>query len=145
MSASITPYIRRAQYYETDRMGIIHHSNYIRWMEEARIDYLRQLGLNYAWMEERGVVSPIVEVTCGYRRPVKFDDNVSVAVSVEKYTGVRLVLRYRMTNASTGELCAEGSTVSCFLNAEGRPVSLKREFPDIHTVFETEAGSQPVS
>ena len=61
------PYEYKAQYYETDQMGIIHHSNYIRWLESARIDYLEQLGISYRGLEERGIVSPVVTVEGRYR------------------------------------------------------------------------------
>ena len=129
------PHRHTAQYYETDKMGIIHHSNYIRWMEEARIDFLRQLGIRYSDLEASGLVSPIHEVRCKFRRTVRFEDTVSIEVRVEKYTGVKLVLSYRMTNENTGELCAEGETTSCFMNAEGKTISLKNDFPDLHDLL----------
>ena len=59
----IKPYRRAVQYYETDMMGIVHHANYIRWMEEARIDFLAQLGFPYARMEAEGVLSPVRSVS----------------------------------------------------------------------------------
>lgn len=142
MSDRMIPYRRTAHYYETDRMGIIHHSNYIRWMEEARMDYLRQHGICYSDLEAAGLVSPIVEVRCQYRRMVRFEDAVAIEVSIAKYTGVKLTLAYRMTNETTGELCAEGETTSCFMNAEGKVISLKKEYPDLHRLFGDLADSQ---
>lgn len=131
----MVPYRHCAQYYETDKMGIIHHSNFIRWMEEARIDFLNQQGLRYSDLEASGLISPIIEVKCQYRRMVKFQDVVAMEVNVAKYNGVKLILSYRMTNETTGELCAEGETTSCFMNSEGRVISLKKEFPALHTLF----------
>ena len=61
-------YKHTVQYYETDKMGITHHSNYVRWMEEARIDFLKQLGWDYARLEKEGIISPTVEVSCKYKR-----------------------------------------------------------------------------
>lgn len=58
------PYIHTVQYYETDKMGITHHSNYIRWMEEARIDFLAQMGWDYVKLESLGIVSPVTAVEC---------------------------------------------------------------------------------
>ncbi len=136
MSRPVVPYLHTAQYYETDCMGIIHHSNYIRWMEEARIDFLRQFGLSYATLEADGLLSPIFEVRCQYRRMVKFEDVVAIEVGIVKYTGVKLILSYRMTNRSSGELCAEGESTSCFVNSEGKLISLKKEYPDLHRLFE---------
>ena len=88
------------QYYETDRMGITHHSNYVRWMEEARIHFLDELGWNYAKLEEMGLVSPVVSVSCRYRRPSTFADVIDIQVSVAEFKGVKLKLDYRMMNAA---------------------------------------------
>lgn len=136
MSNRMIPCRHTAQYYETDRMGIIHHSNFIRWMEEARIDFLRQQGIRYSDLEASGLISPIFEVRCQYKRMVRFEDTVSIVVSVTRYTGIKLVLSYRMTDEVTGELCAEGESTSCFMNADGKLISLKKEYPGLHTVFE---------
>ena len=132
MNSRMIAYRHTAQYYETDRMGIIHHSNYIRWMEEARIDFLRQQGVRYSELEASGLVSPIFEVKCQYKRMVRFEDVVAIEVSVVKYSGVKLILSYRMTNETSGELCAEGETTSCFMNSEGKLISLKKEYPGLH-------------
>ena len=59
------PYIHKVQYYETDKMGITHHSNYVRWMEEARIEFLDQIGWSYVRMEEEGIISPVLAVKIG--------------------------------------------------------------------------------
>ena len=142
MSKRMIPYRHTAQYYETDRMGIIHHSNYIRWMEEARIDFLRQLDIRYSDLEASGLVSPIFEVRCQYRRMVKFEDIVAIEVSILKYTGTRLTLSYRMTNETSGEPCAEGETTSCFMNSGGRLISLKKDYPQLHELFEKLAENQ---
>ena len=135
MNSRMIAYRHTAQYYETDRMGIIHHSNYIRWMEEARIDFLRQQGVRYSELEASGLVSPTFEFKCQYKRMVRFEDVVAIEVSVVKYTGVKLILSYRMTNETSGELCAEGETTSCFMNSEGKLISLKKEYPGLHLLF----------
>lgn len=76
----------RVQYYETDRMGVTHHSNYIRFMEEARVAYLEQLGFPYAELERRGVISPVTAVNCKYLATTTFDDRITVDVRVERST-----------------------------------------------------------
>lgn len=131
-SMEIKPYSRRAQYYETDQMGIIHHANYVRWLEEARIDFLEQIGLNYASLEASGIISPIVEVTCQYKGMVRFGDSVNIAVRVVKCNGVKLVLSYEITNAATGELCTLAETVSCFMSRDGTILSLRKAYPAIY-------------
>ena len=67
---------RQVTYYETDQMGAVHHSNYIRWFEEARVEFMRGIGLSYRAMEEEGVQVPVVSVSCKYRSPSTFDDVV---------------------------------------------------------------------
>ena len=133
--SEIKPYVRKAQYHETDQMGIIHHSNYVKWMEEARIDFLNQIGVNYGYLEEMGLVSPIVEVKCQYKGMVRFGDSVSISINVQKYTGVKLVLSYNISNIASGELCTICETSSCFITRDGKLISLKREFPELHDLL----------
>ena len=92
----IKPYQHLAKYYETDQMGIIHHSNYIRWFEEARIDYMNQIGLTYKKMEDEGIISPVLEVNCQYLNMMYFDDLATIKVSVTDYTGVRFAFKYEI-------------------------------------------------
>ena len=66
-------YIHSVKYYETDKMGITHHSNYVRWMEEARIDFLDQIGYSYKRLEEEGIVSPVIAIDCKYKATTTFD------------------------------------------------------------------------
>ena len=117
----------KVQYYETDKMGTAHHSNYVRWMEEARIAFLEENGWNYAELEKAGVFSPVLEIRCNYLRPVRFGDEVAVQVSVLSFSGVRLKLGYRMT--SEGETVCEAVSEHCFTSAEGKPVRLKNALP----------------
>ena len=122
------PYIRSVQYYETDMMGVVHHANYIHWMEEARIDFMDQLGFPYAAMEEQGVLSPVKALSCEYKNPCTFGDRISVTVSVGSFNGVVLAIRYRMEKED-GTVVFEGRSEHVFLNREGRFVRMKREMP----------------
>lgn len=132
------PYVHKINYYETDKMGITHHSNYIRFMEEARVDYMEQLGWGYDRLEEMGVISPVIGVSCKYRRSTTFGDELVIEVKVEKYGGIKLSLLYALKNLQTGEICAEGRSEHCFLNTEKKPVSLKKEFPELDAVLKKE-------
>ena len=123
------PYCHQVQYYETDMMGITHHANYIRWMEEARIDFLDQLGFPYAAMEAQGVVSPVKSVACQYLRPCTFGDAVEIAVSIASFNGVVLTLQYDMRNPKSGEQVCAASSEHVFLDREGRFVRMKRVMP----------------
>ena len=132
-------YVRKINYYETDKMGVTHHSNYIRWMEEARIDFLEQIGFGYAKLEEDGIVSPIIGVECEYKSPTTFGDSVEIKVEIEEFRGVLLVIKYTMTKCGGG-LVLFGRTRHCFLNGEGKPILLKKQFPEFDRKLKELAG-----
>ena len=123
-------YCHKVQYYETDMMGLTHHSNYIRWMEEARVDFLDQLGVPYAEMEARGVLSPVKSLACDYQKPCAFGDEVEITVTPAAFNGVVLSIRYEMRNQKTGEQVCSARSEHVFLNREGHFVRMKREMPD---------------
>jgi acyl-CoA thioester hydrolase len=129
------PYTHRVQYYETDQMGIVHHSNYIRWFEEARIDLMRQAGILYREMESAGVVSPVLKVAAEYRTMVRFDDVVLIKTCVKKFNGIVMDLCYEVTDSKTGELRCTGKSRHCFLDSKGNPVSLKKSNRDYFDRF----------
>lgn len=122
------------QYYETDRMGITHHSNYIRWMEEARIDFLRQIGWDYAKLEEEGVTSPVVKVECNYKKSSTFSDEISIQVSVAEYKGIKLVLQYEMRNQCNEVIC-EASSAHCFMDKDNKIIRIAKQLPAFHEVL----------
>lgn len=128
------PYLHKAQYYETDGMGIIHHSNYIRWFEEARVDFLAQIGMPFEQVEARGIVSPVIRVVCEYKTMARFGETVRIRVRVTGYTGAKLFLAYRVEDAATGALRCTGESSHCFLCGE-RPVSLRRAAPDYDAIL----------
>ncbi len=123
-------YTHIVQYYETDKMGITHHSNYIRWMEEARVAYLAELGWPYAKLEEMGIISPVIGLECEYKKATTFSDTVIIRVSVESFKGVKLHLSYEMRNKDNEMVCLAKSS-HAFLNPEGRPIILKQEYPQL--------------
>ena len=123
-------YYRKAQYHETDQMGSIHHSNYVKWMEEARISYMDQMGFSYRKVEELGVISPVVNISVSYKKQVSFDNEIQIRVSVKKYNSISLEFNYEFFNASKNEICTIASSRHCFLK-EGKLISLKKEIPDL--------------
>ena len=131
----IKPYEHHAKYYETDQMGIIHHSNYIRWMEEARMDLMEQIGLSYKGMEEMEIISPVLSISCEYKSMVHFDDIVVIETKIAEYNGIKMKVEYRMTDKKTGELRTLAVSEHCFLNRSGKPISLKRSYPELDTKF----------
>ena len=128
-------YVHRVHYYETDKMGCVHHSNHIRWMEEARVAFLEELGIGFPRMEARGIYSLVVGVECRYRRPAYFDDEIRISVWISSFETLRLKIAYEMTRVSDGELIATGSSEHCFTDTSGRPIALKKTHPDIDAVL----------
>lgn len=129
-------YEHTTQYYETDQMGIIHHSNYIRWMEEARVDLLQQAGMNMTVIEQKGVLIPVLNVSCEYRSMTRFGETVTVELRIVKYNGIKMYIEYEIRDKKTRELRATGSSCHCFLSKEGKLLALKKQFPEIDAVFE---------
>lgn len=132
----ITKYQHQTQYYETDQMRIIHHSNYIRWFEEARTDYLAQLGLPYTEMENNQVGIPVLAVSCQYKSMTRFGDTVEIEVAVTKYNGIKMNIEYVVCDKITGAVRCTGETSHCFMSSTGELVSIKKSYPAWHEVFQ---------
>ena len=129
------PYKHLVQYYETDMMGVTHHANYIHWMEEARIAFMDQLGFPYARMEAEGIISPVVEISCRYRKPCTFGDVISVSVMVESFSGVKMTLVYDM-RSSKGETVCTARSEHTFTDRSGHILRLKRVMPEFCAAME---------
>ena len=112
----------RVRYAETDRMGLLHHANYIVYFEAGRVELLRKRGLTYRAMEDAGHLLVIVDIGCKFKRPAHYDDLLTLTTIVERVTHVKIVHRYEVRR--DGLLLAEGhSTLAC-VDREGRPQAL---------------------
>lgn len=131
----MNPFTHKVQYYETDMMGVAHHANYIHWMEEARIDFMDQLGFPYTEMERKGILSPVKALSCEYKHPCTFGDEISISVSVDSFNGVIMTIVYAMVNGG-GETVCEARSEHVFLDKKGHFVRLKREMPDFCVAIE---------
>lgn len=137
------PYRRKAHYYETDQMKIIHHSNYIRWFEEARLDFLEQIGFGYQRMEAEGILSPVLSVCCEYHSMVHFNDEVYIIPKIEEFNGVKFRVTYRIWDAATKELRTTGESKHCYLGTDYKPIRLKKEKPELYALMLQYAGADP--
>ena len=124
------PYIHKVHYYETDKMGITHHSNYIRWMEEARVDYFEKLGYGYDRLESEGVGSPVVAVDCKYKAVTRFPEEIAIATCVKEFKGIKMIIGYEMRKVSDGSLVFTGTSEHCFTDDNGKIVVLKKTNPE---------------
>jgi len=129
-------YEHKIQYYETDQMKIVHHSNYIRWFEEARIYMLEVYNMGYALMEERGIISPVLSVSAEYKSMSRFGETVQIETKLTEYKGLKYKITYTITDKATGIVRCIGESRHCFLDGQNKPLMLKRSHPDVHAVFE---------
>lgn len=130
----ISPYIFQVHYYETDKMGIVHHSNYIRWMEDARVNALHDANLDFAQMEEMGILSPVLSVSCEYKIPYVFGDTVIIYTSLTKFNGVKYEVSYKMTDES-GRVHSLGTSSHCFTDINMKPMRIKNKYPEIYNGY----------
>lgn len=123
-------YKRTANYYETDQMGIVHHSNHIRYFEEARLSFMKSIDCDAARMEQDGIIIPNVDAYAKYITPVRFQDEMEIEVKLAKFTGVIMRYEYTVRLAKSGEIASVGHTEHCFVNDKFKPMSLRRKFPE---------------
>lgn len=124
-------YTRTVFYYETDRMGVTHHSNYIRWMEEARLDFFKQIGFDYIDFENMGIISPVIRLNnIKYIKPTTFGDTIAIKVSINSYNRLVVGLHYKMYK--NDELVFEGDSEHCFIK-DNKMIRLSDDnFKDFH-------------
>lgn len=125
----------RVRYAETDQMGIVYHSNYFPWFEEARTSFFEAIGFSYAELEAQGVYFPLLECGCRYRSPARYPDRVVVRVQLKELKGLRATLGYEVTRKSDGTLLAEGFTSHTFVDREMRPVNMLRAHPAVYNAM----------
>lgn len=129
-------YNREINYYETDKMGIVHHSNYIRFLEEARCKWLKEMGIPMEKLEELGYTIPTLEVNCQYKNHVTSGDLISIRPIITEYNGVRMTVSYEVKENKTGKEVIKAWTKHCFTNKELRPINMKKNNIEIHNIFE---------
>lgn len=112
----------RVRYAETDQMGVVYHGNYAQYFEMGRVEWLRNLGLSYAYMEKNGIMLPVVSLTLNYKKPARYDDLLTVRTILKKQESVRIEFDYEIYNEKE-ELLTTGNSVLVFVDMKtGRPV-----------------------
>lgn len=121
---------REINYYETDRMGVVHHSNYIRYLEEARCNFLDQIGYPYSALEEKGIMIPVLGVNCEYKHAVTFGDTIQIDVFIKEFSGVKFTVAYHVVDKKSKNIVIQAETKHCFTNTELKPIALKKHYPE---------------
>lgn len=119
------------RYYETDQMAIVHHSNYIRYCEAARLNFLQEIGIDFPAFERSGFVSPVLGFTLAFKKPAVFGDTVTVTTWVKQMKGIRAFFAYEITNQN-GELLVTGESEHTFCDRSLRPVALQKVHPEYY-------------
>jgi acyl-CoA thioester hydrolase len=122
LGPSISPL--RVRYADTDQMGVVYYANYFVWFEIGRTDLLRESGWSYREMEEAGVALPVIETTCQYRLPARYDDEIHVRTTGSLVSPVRLAFTYDVQRLGDHALLATGRTVHAAVDRSGRPCRL---------------------
>ena len=105
------------RYYETDAQGVVHHANYFKYFELARVQALRALGHEYADLERAGVILVVNKIACAYRAPARFGDTLELAIWTARARGARIDHEYQVTR--DGVLIAEGTSTLACIDREG--------------------------
>ncbi len=126
---------RTINYYETDKMGVVHHSNYIRFLEEARCKMMNECNMPYSDYEARGIMIPVLGVNIDFKHHVTFDDTIVINTFIKDFNGVRLTMGYSTTDKATGKVVFTGETKHCFTDLQLKPIRLQRTAPDYYQKF----------
>lgn len=111
----------RVRYAETDQMGVVYHGNYAQYFEMGRVEWLRNLGVSYKWMEDNGVMLPVVSLTMNYKKSARYDDLLTIRTILNKLSSVKIEFDYEIYNESN-ELLTTGNSVLVFVDMKtGRP------------------------
>lgn len=121
----------RVRYAETDQMGVVYHGNYAQYFEVGRVEWLRNIGISYKWMEENGVMLPLVSLSMCYKKPAKYDDLLRIKTIFKKQVSVKIEFDYEIYNEAD-ELLTTGNSILVFLDAKsGRPMAPPKYFLDV--------------
>ena len=129
---NIETYVRVINYYETDQMHVVHHSNYARYLEEARLSLMDQVGLSYDKLEEMGIIIPVLELHDYYIKSVTYGDIIEIVPTIIKLSPVRFTLKYEIFRSGTDELLHSAETSHAFVDREFKPMNMKKKFPDLY-------------
>lgn len=129
-------YVRVVNYYETDQMQVVHHSNYARYLEEARLHLMDQVGLSYDKLEEMGIIIPVLELHDYYTKSITYGDVIEIKPTIIKLSPVRFTLKYVIFRSGTDEILHTAQTSHAFVDTEFKPMNLKKAFPEVYGIFE---------
>ncbi|WP_035288933.1 thioesterase family protein [Clostridium sp. KNHs214] len=124
------------RYVETDKMGIVHHSNYYAWFEVGRGAFIKGADMTYRDMENYGVMLPVLESGCKYIEGAKYEDELIIQTWIEEMNGAKLVFNYNVIRKEDSKIIAKGSTKHAFVNSDFRIINIKKKMPELWNKLE---------
>ena len=121
----------RVRYAETDQMGVVYHGNYFAWFEVGRVELLRQTGWSYKALEADGFSLPVIEASCQYRHPARYDDELEIRTTGRMTSPLRVEFTYELVRLGDGRLLASARTVHVAVTPEGKPCRLPGRLREI--------------
>lgn len=115
----------RVTYAETDRMGFAYYGNYLTWFEIGRTELIRASGMAYRELEDTGYMLPVIEASCRYHAPAKYDDLLTIRTTLAEFKGIRMAFTYQIL--LDGKVLAEGETKHAFTDRDGKPVKVGKD------------------
>ncbi len=115
----------RVIYADTDAMGVVYHTNYIKWFEVGRCELLRSIGYPYVRLEEEGILLPVAECSCKYKQPAVYDDMLEITARVAEMKGATVIMEYEIRKQETGALLVTGSTKHAITDPKFKPIRLR--------------------
>jgi len=121
----------RVRYAETDQMGVVYHGNYFVWFEVGRVELLRELGWSYKALEADGYSLPVIEATCQYRHPARYDDELEIRTCGRMTSPLRVEFQYELVRLADGRVLATARTEHVAVTADGKPRRLPEALREI--------------
>lgn len=117
---------------DTDAMGIVYYGNYLRWFEVGRNEFMRQMNYPYARMEREGNWLPVVEVSCKYKAPARYDDLLLIRTHIKEIKASTIVMGYEIVKKDKEEICVTGWTRHAVTDASLKPINFKKQNPALY-------------
>jgi len=130
----------RVIYGDTDQMGVVYYANYLRWFEMGRTELLREIGLPYTSVEEKGLRFPVIEVSCRYHRPARYDDSITIETSLTDMSRATPTFSYRLARKEDGVLIASGWTKHACVDQDGEVTKIS---PDVEAALKAAVSPTP--
>ncbi|MEJ8546975.1 YbgC/FadM family acyl-CoA thioesterase [Brevibacillus borstelensis] len=136
MNSTVYTHRIRVRYSETDQMGVVYHANYLNWFEVGRTEFIRETGVTYRSLEEKGILLPVTDVSLSYKQPARYDDWVEIRTDLEELSMVRLTFSYEIYRVADEQLLVTGKTKHAFTTMEMKPIRLARVEPEVYALLE---------